>query len=246
MISTRALLLRATPFRDADLVADVLSAEHGRFSVLARGARKSRRRFGGVLDYFNLLQLELRPGRGGLGSLLGAELVRSWDAVREDVDAYCVGSHLLEVARLGTREGEPAGDVFRLVLGGLDALQGGGDPRSLAPVFQVQALTVAGYAPAPSHCPGCGTELVGAGAAGPGVVTCPACAEIGAARLSVGAVRTLRAAAALSPERLGALRLTPALAAEVVPFLEAALEHALGRRPKSLASLPRFGKIDPY
>ena len=63
--------------------------------------------------------------------------------------------------------------------------------------------------------------------------------------LSPGAVRTLQAAAELSPERLGALRLSAALAAEVVPFLDAALEHALGRRPNSLASLPGFGTIDP-
>lgn len=242
MISTRALLLRATPYRDSDLVVDLLTAGHGRVAALARGARKSRRRFGGALDYFNLLRVELRRGRGGLGSLGGADLLDCWDALRTDVDAYCAGSHLLDLARLGTREGGTAPELFRLLLGGLDALQGGADPASLPRVFQVQALAGFGYAPGGRHCPGCGVALEGAAAAaGPGRVTCRACAAPAAAVLSAGAVRTLCAAAELPPERLGSLRLTPPLAAELVPFLDAALEHALGRRPHSLSSLPGFG-----
>ena len=246
MISARALLLRATPYREADLVVDLLTAEHGRLVALARGARRSRRRFGGVLDYFNLLQIELSRGRGSLGSLGDAELLGSWEVLRTDVDAYCAGSHLLDLARLGTREGDAAPELFRLMLGGLDALQRGAHPASLSRVFQVQALVRLGYAPVARHCPGCGVALEGAAAAsGRGVVTCRACAESTAGPLSPGAVRTLQAAAELSPERLGALRLSAALAAEVVPFLDAALEHALGRRPNSLASLPGFGTIDP-
>jgi DNA repair protein RecO (recombination protein O) len=244
MISTRALLLRATPYRDADLVVDLLSVEHGRLAALARGARKSRRRFGGVLDYFNLLEVELRLGRGGLGSLRGAELVSSWEAVRSDVDAYCVGSHFLDVARLGSREGESADPLFRLLLGGLDALQRGGDPPSVARVFQVQALAELGYAPVPQLCPGCDTPLGERAAAGRAVLTCPACAAAGATVLSPGAVRSLQAAASLPPERLGTLRISPEIAVDIVPFLDAALEHALGRRPKSLAALPGFGEID--
>ncbi len=245
MISARALLLRATPYRDSDLVVDLLTPEHGRVATLARGARRSRRRFGGVLDYFNLLQIELTRGRGGgLGSLGSVELLGSWDVLRTDVDAYCAGSHLLDLARLGTREGDAAPELFRLLLGGLDALQRGAHPASLARVFQVQALARLGYAPAACHCPGCGVALVVA-AAGQGVVTCRVCAEPTATTLSAGAVRTLQAAAELLPERLGALRLTAALAAELVPFLDRALELALGRRPNSLASLPGFATIDP-
>ena len=81
--------------------------------------------------------------------------------------------------------------------------------------------------------------------AGLGVVLCSACATAGMARLSPGAVRTLQAAAGLADDRLGSLQLGAGLAAELVPFLDAAVEQALGRRPHSLASLPGFGTIDP-
>jgi DNA repair protein RecO len=151
----------------------------------------------------------------------------------------------LDLARLGTREGDAAPGLFRLLLGGLDALQRGAHPASLPRVFQVQALAGLGYAPVDHHCPGCGIALEGAtAAAGRGVVICRACAGPTAPALSVGAVRTLQSAAELPSQRLGALRLTPALASELVPFLDAALEHALGRRPNSLTSLPGFGTID--
>lgn len=242
MICDRAFLLRATPYRDADLVVDLLTAEHGRLAALARGARNSRRRFGGALDYFNLLGVELRPGRRGrLGTLGGVEFERTWEVLRTNVDAYCTGSHLLDLTRLGTREGDTASGPFRSLQDGLDALQRGGHPASLARVFQVRTLAGLGYAPVAWQCPSCGGSLQGVPAAGAkGVVTCRRCAPPRAVPLSAGAVRTLQAAASLPPERLGSLRLSAALAAELVPFLDDALEQALGTRPKSLRALPSF------
>jgi len=244
MTCDRALLLRATPYRDADLVVDLLTAEHGRLAALARGARNSRRRFGGALDYFNLLGVELRQGRRGrLGTLGGVEFERTWDVLRTNVDAYCTGSHLLDLTRLGTREGDAAPGPFLSLQDGFDALQRGAHPASLARVFQVQTLGGLGYAPVALQCPSCGVALQGVPAAGAkGVVTCRRCAGPRAVALSAGAVRTLQAAASLPPQRLGSLCLSAALAAELVPFLDDALEQALGIRPKSLGALPGFEK----
>ncbi|MCA9559134.1 MAG: recombination protein O N-terminal domain-containing protein, partial [Myxococcales bacterium] len=48
--STRAVVLRATPYRDHDLVVDLLGEQTGRVAALARSARRSQRRFGGALE----------------------------------------------------------------------------------------------------------------------------------------------------------------------------------------------------
>lgn len=57
--ATLALLLRRTPYRDADLVLCLFTEELGQVSALARAARKSQRRFGGSLEPFHTLHLEL-------------------------------------------------------------------------------------------------------------------------------------------------------------------------------------------
>ena len=61
---TEALVLRRTPYREADLVVTLFTAELGQVSALARAARKSQRRFGGSLEPFHTLQTELDEPSG--------------------------------------------------------------------------------------------------------------------------------------------------------------------------------------
>ncbi|MBI5442720.1 MAG: DNA repair protein RecO [Deltaproteobacteria bacterium] len=241
-----ALLLRATPYGETDAVVHLLTREAGLLPVLARGARKSRRRFGGALDYFCLLSAEVRPGRHGLGTLLGVDLVKSFDTVRSSVDSYLLGCHVLEVARLGSREACPAPELFELVLASLEALERGAPAAGFAPVFQARALSVLGYGLALDCCPSCASELRPDGAAlcaEPGTlaagVTCAAGGGRAGRALSPGAFQTLRAALRLPLGRLSTLRLTAAVEAELLSPLEALLSSALGARPKSLDALHR-------
>jgi DNA repair protein RecO (recombination protein O) len=63
MRTTRALLLRRTEYGEADLVLSLFTETFGKISVLARGARKSSRRFGGSLEAMHTIEvgLEERP-----------------------------------------------------------------------------------------------------------------------------------------------------------------------------------------
>lgn len=241
---TEAFLLRATPYGEADLVVMLLTRRHGRLSALARGARKSRRRFGGALDYFHLLEAEVRPGRSGLGRLQGVELLRAFETVRGGVDAYWAGSHVLEVARLAAREGDPDEGLFRLVEESLAALDRGVEPTGLTRVFQARALAVLGYELPLSCCPACGEpypEPYGSrpAAHAGGAVACAPCAGPAAPTLSAGAWQTLRAAVRLPLDRLGTLRVPAGIQGEVGPLLDEALVSCLGARPRSLEGLGR-------
>jgi DNA repair protein RecO (recombination protein O) len=71
--TTLALVLRRTPYGDADLIVSLLSEKLGQVSALARAARKSQRRFGGSLEPFHTLEVELEEASG-------AELLRLRDA----------------------------------------------------------------------------------------------------------------------------------------------------------------------
>jgi DNA repair protein RecO (recombination protein O) len=234
-----AYLLRSVPFRDNDAVVTLLTPSAGRISALARGARSSRKRFGAALDFFCLLRAELRPRRAGMAELLSVELVRSFGNIRGDIDRYLVGSHFLEVARLASREGDPAANPFRLLDAALGALEGGADPRSLLRIFQIRAVAEAGFALEGSACAFCGDPL-GDGAAvsfREAAPACPVCAGASARPAGPGARKTLRAARLLPLDRLATLRVPPALEREIGPLVEDALVRALGEEPRSLASL---------
>jgi DNA repair protein RecO (recombination protein O) len=62
--STAALVLRRTPYREADLVVTLFTESIGQVSALARAARKSQRRFGGGLEPFHTLEAELDEAPG--------------------------------------------------------------------------------------------------------------------------------------------------------------------------------------
>jgi DNA repair protein RecO (recombination protein O) len=235
----RAFLLRATPYGEADLVGLFLAERHGRVSLLAQGARASRKRFGGVLDYFHLLEIEARPGRSGMGRLLGAQLDRAYPRIREDMAAYWAGSHMLEVMRLGSREGDPDEGLYRLLEAALAALDAGADPASLVRTFQVRVLGILGYAIPLETCSACSRVLAGEEVAWQGsAVTCVGCAAEAAGRLSVGAVRTLQTAVAFPLDRIGGLRFSTGICAEVRALLQAALVAALGASLRTTGEIP--------
>lgn len=68
-----AYLLRARPFAESSLLADLFTREHGRLTVLAKGARRGKSRVRGVLLPF-LPLLASWSGKGQLPTLTSAEL----------------------------------------------------------------------------------------------------------------------------------------------------------------------------
>lgn len=72
-----AFLLRAVDYRDHDRIVTLLTREHGAVGMIARGARRSRKRFGGALEPFQRLAITWKPGRSALGTLAEAVVRRS-------------------------------------------------------------------------------------------------------------------------------------------------------------------------
>lgn len=72
---TLALVLGRTLYGDADLIVQLFTEEHGRLSALARGARKSQKRFGGSLEPMHTMNVEMVPtSRSELHTLRGSHI----------------------------------------------------------------------------------------------------------------------------------------------------------------------------
>ncbi|EYF02372.1 DNA repair protein RecO [Chondromyces apiculatus] len=75
-LRTSALLLRRVPVGEADLIATFFTEERGLLAAVARGARRSTKRFGG-LEPMHLLRLELDERAGAdLAGLVEASIER--------------------------------------------------------------------------------------------------------------------------------------------------------------------------
>src|SRR5512142_1063854 len=103
-----AIVLRTVDYGESARVVTLLSRERGKVSAFARGARASRRRFGGALEPFTLLAAEVR-GRSS-SDLLGLEstaVVRGFGGIRGDLARIACAAYAAELARELVRDHEP-------------------------------------------------------------------------------------------------------------------------------------------
>jgi DNA repair protein RecO (recombination protein O) len=203
------LVLRVTPYRDADLVVALYTAGHGRLTALARGARGSRRRFAGTLGLLVLARYQVRrPARGDMWSLDSADVVREWTALAADLAAYAHAGYGLELLRELAPAEAPDPALLALVIALFDNLVAHGPSPAALRAFELALLTEIGSAPVLDACVACGTAdaLDEPGAIfdpGRGGMVCARCAPTsrgaGVRHLAVAARRYLSAAAARTP-----------------------------------------------
>ena len=150
-------------YRETDRICELLCEEEGRISVIARGARRSRKRFGGALSLFVIGEATVRWSAssrgGGLASLERFDCLEDLaPGLTGDVVAMAHGSYILELARELWPEGQPDPACFRLVCAALKALAAGGPSPALLRSYELQLLAAVGLAPSVELCVACGRE----------------------------------------------------------------------------------------
>lgn len=174
------IVLKTTPLRESDLLVVLYTDTHGRISAVARGARKSQRRFAGALSLLVLARLELgRRPRGELWGLESAETEREWTQLASDVVGVAHASYAAELVASLLPPETPEPSVLELVVALWDSLAEGGPSAAALRYFELALLDIAGHAPALDRCAACGeTELAVGAVFDPtrGGAICRACA----------------------------------------------------------------------
>jgi DNA repair protein RecO (recombination protein O) len=245
----QALCLRRFPYSESSLVVRLLTREHGRVHLLARGTYRPRSRTFAILDLFDTLDLSwTQHPRRELGELVEGQIARRRQAIPGSLAAFRAGTSMLELAHLGSLPGQRDRPLFDLLSSSLDRLQ----DRFLAPeltlvLFELGFLALHGLAPALERCAACGGEAAAterapsraAFSAGAGGRLCSGCAaEAHAAGRRVGTLPldVLDAAAALSPLATGPGE-PPALESDLLErvrdFIERFLDYHLETQPRT-------------
>jgi DNA repair protein RecO (recombination protein O) len=157
---TRGLVLRTFDQGESDRLVHLYTEALGRVSVIAKGARRSRRRFPGLLELFNLLDARIvEPPRAQLARLEGASLARAFEGLSADLGRYAIACQLLELLDRLTGEREPNPQLFQFAVGVLGVLDGERPDPLLALLVLTKTLARLGYRPELVHCASCGVAL---------------------------------------------------------------------------------------
>jgi DNA repair protein RecO (recombination protein O) len=204
-VKTEAVVLRSMRYGEADRILHLYTPNRGRVSAIAKGVRRARSRFGGRLEPFFRLNIELHEGRGELLTVTGAQTVDGHSRLRGDGRALDAAARACDAVGRLFETAEPHPAVFNLLcrqLGLLDQRAGTTDRATsawaAALAFRLKLLLAAGLAPQLGACASCGEgeHLVGFSGAAGGVV-CSAC-EAGSFALGEEAYRFMTEALARS------------------------------------------------
>ncbi len=147
MPSGRFINLRAKPFRDADLILDVLSKEGERFVFTAKNALNSRRRFsGGVLEPFNFVEIFYTQAKSGFYYVQEARVIEAFAGLRKDYRKLELAFHFVKLISKGTYEGlSDNKNLFDLLGNSLKTLETSDTPHLLRLQFELKYLFYLGF-----------------------------------------------------------------------------------------------------
>ena len=156
---TPAVVIEVRDYGESDKIVTFFSLDRGKISGIAKGAKRSLKRFVNKLELFTLLELHFTDSRSStLVRIDQAELLAHFSTLRSDYPRYTAGVLLCELVLHWTKENDPDPRLFDLLKWGLGNLEDPQRPPLWGGIlFQLKLLTLLGYQPDFSGCTNCGT-----------------------------------------------------------------------------------------
>jgi DNA repair protein RecO (recombination protein O) len=155
-----AIVLRRVDYGESDLIVTLLCRELGKLSALARGGRRSQRRFGGALGIATVSTVEVRrrSASGELWTLASAQVTRSLPAIAADMGAFAHASYGTELVRELLPPEAPDPTVFDLAVELFETLAERGAIPFVLRAFEIRLLEAIGLRPVLDVCAACGRD----------------------------------------------------------------------------------------
>jgi len=138
-----AFILHHRPFRDTSQILDVLSREHGKLALVAKGSRGPKSRLRGVLRPFMPLAMSWVQ-RSDLGTLTGAELHGA--PMQLSGDALLSGYYVNELLLHFLHRHDPQPEIFDIYVHTIESLCAADNVAPCLRQFEIALLSQLGYA----------------------------------------------------------------------------------------------------
>ena len=152
-----AVVLRSRPYGESDTIVSFFTELHGKVTGIAKGAKRSRRRFVNSLEPFSLVTLRFQErANASLAFIHACELVRVFKSLTAHLDRIAHASYFMEITDglVGEREENRA--IFTHLANGLGRLDTHGSSLLSLTFFELKLLALAGYQPHLGRCRRCG------------------------------------------------------------------------------------------
>jgi DNA repair protein RecO (recombination protein O) len=150
--SATGIVLRTQRFSETSLIVRWLTADAGRVSTLAKGARRAASPLAGRLDLLIRADFTFsRSRRSDLHTLRELNVLEYHQRLRREVEALQVAAYCTALLEQTTESDTPLPGVFDLFSGLLQQLSVDRTRPRWVLAFEVKLLEVLGLAPSPAH-----------------------------------------------------------------------------------------------
>jgi DNA repair protein RecO (recombination protein O) len=247
---TEAIVLRFLDYGESDRIVTFYTRDYGKIRGIAKGARRSRKRFANALELFCFSQIVFsRKGRDSLALLEESRVYHHFENIRQDLEKTLMSSYLVELTDQFTLEDKKSSELFQLLHDFLEQINNSDCTEALLRFFEVRLLKHVGYQPVLDRCVACQAPVNGDDVyqfhARAGGIRCGACHPSGetALPISPGTVKTLLMGRDIDMAKMNRLLMSDRAAQESRQMLAHFIRHLLGKELKSHLVLNQIRKM---
>jgi DNA repair protein RecO (recombination protein O) len=252
---TDAIVLRSLNYGESDRIVTFFTRDFGKIKGIAKGARRSRKRFQNALGLFSYIRLSFFEREGmGLMRVDGCDILQSFPRIREDLKKIFFGNYYLELVDEMAGEREASREAFDLIRSFLSRLDETEANEEQLRVFEIRMLSLFGYQPNMRKCDLCKRGWVDLRETAvlffsveKGGLVCGQCSK-GLSHLipfSLGTARLIERISQMELSKICRLRFTPQSLMESRALLPKFIIYQLGKEPKSLKALSSISQKLP-
>ncbi|MRR17498.1 MAG: DNA repair protein RecO [Deltaproteobacteria bacterium] len=245
-------VLKSLSYGESDLIVTFYSREFGKIKGIAKGAKRSKKRFANVFEPFSLAQIIFsRKNRDALAFIEACDIIEHYASIRQDLEKTLVASYFIDLADHFSPEGKSSESLFALLADFLSLLARDNVSDAAVRFFEMRLLKISGFEPALAACVRCKTPVTNGASyyfyPREGGIFCASCArpERYDQSISAGTVRTLLMGKDMALDKIRMVCLSEHLASESRSILCDFIAYVLGKEIKSLKVMEQVRRYCP-
>ena len=142
-----AIVLKRTNYGEADRIIQVITPNHGKLSLMAKGVRKIKSKLAGGVELFSIIDITYLLGKGSIERLIAARLQTHYGNIIKDLNRTNAGYEFIRIVNKITEE-EVDNQWFYLLAKSFESLDDFRINLSLIKIwFYLSVFNLTGHSP---------------------------------------------------------------------------------------------------
>lgn len=151
------VVIKTKDYGETHKIVTIFSRKIGKFSAIARGAKKPKSRMAAVTQPFIYGQFFVYLNKG-LSTLQQGEIITSFRTIREDITKTAYAAYVTELTEKLLDEQLPVPDIYKEFIQTLEWISEHDDVDIPLMMYEMKLYRAGGFAPTVDRCTNCGSK----------------------------------------------------------------------------------------